>query len=315
MGVGWQYSHFGGTTKPDSNDISRADFGFDYSQLGIPEAPHSQPGDASTRGLRLAANVVGQFAGDQVAAVYESPTFAGQYTLQVDVWLNWSPDVSEVGTTEHVGVLAGFKTADAQQGFSPGQNGGGVLYSSDGGGGCGSTGSACDYMLVKDGAELDLASGQYGEATFGLSNQAGYNNTNSNANLNLPALFPSFDIAGATGGLNASGTQPAGALGFQWVTVTLEVDATAIGNGTNGQTGTVKVTLESARSGSSFVLGTIDNSIDQNPERRDQHLRTRSQSRRRNRINDDGPVCHWPVEYGLGFRVVRQCSCIRGTYQ
>lgn len=264
-GAGWKYSHFGGTAKPGASDISRADFGFDYSALGIPEAPHSQPGAAPTRGLRLAANVVGRFAGDQVAAVYESPQFVGQYTMQVDVWLNWSPIASEVGTTEHVGVLAGFKVDDAQQTFAPGQNGAGVLYSSDGGGGCGSSGSACDYMLVKNGAKPDLASGQYGEPSFGLSNQAGYNNTDSNANLDLSALFPSFDIGSATGGLNGSGTQPAGALGFQWVTVTLEVDATAIGNGTNGHPGTVRVTLESHRAGNLFVLGTINNSIEQNP--------------------------------------------------
>ncbi len=264
-GAGWKYSHFGGTAKPGANDSSEADFGFNYAALGIPEAPNSQPGDASRRGLRLATNTVGRFAGDQVAAVYESPLFVGQYTVQVDAWLNWSPNASEVGTTEHVGVLAGFKVAEAQRTFSPGQNGAGVLYSSDGGGGCGSTGSACDYMLVKNGAELDLASGQYGQTSFGLNNQAGYNNTDSNASLNLQTLFPSFNIATATGGLNATGTQPAGALGFQWVTVTLEVDANATGNGANGHLGTVKVTLQSHRSGNSFVLGTIDNSIEQNP--------------------------------------------------
>ncbi len=262
-GGGWKYSHFGGTSLPDASDISRADFGFDYSSLGIPEAPHSQPGDAIRRGLRLAANVPGQFGGDQIAAVYESTLFVGQYTVQVDVWMNWSPIASGAGTTEHVGVLAGFDIADAQSSFSPGLNGAGVLYAGDADASC--SGNICDIMLVKDGARLDLASGQYGETSFGGGNQSGYNNTNSNANLNLPSLFPSFSIASATGGLNATGTQPAGALGFQWVTVTLEVDATDPGNGTNGQLGTVKVTLESARSGNSFVLGTIDNSIDQNP--------------------------------------------------
>jgi hypothetical protein len=264
-GTGWEFSHFGGTAKPSPNDISEADFGFNYAALGIPEAPNSQPGNSTRRGLRLATNTVGEFAGDQIAVVYESPLFVGQYTVQVDAWLNWAPNVSDVGTTEHIGVLAGFNVADAQRTFSPGQNGAGVLYSSDGGGGCSSTGSACDYMLVKNGSELDLTSGQYGQTSFGLSNQAGYDNTDSNANLNLQTLFPSFNIATATSGSNATGTQPAGALGFQWVTVTLEVDADAIGNGTNGHLGTVKVTLESHRSGNSFVLGIIDNSIEQNP--------------------------------------------------
>jgi hypothetical protein len=263
LGTGWKYSHFGGTDQPDANDISSAAFGFDYSALGIPEAPHSLPGDPVRRGLRLDANVPAQFGGDQIAAVYEHPDFTGQYTVQVDVWMNWSPIASGAGTTEHVGVMAGFKTASAQRSFSPGLNGGGVIFAGDADSGCGT--DVCDIMLVKDGTHLDLASGQYGETSFGGSNQTGYNHSNSNANLNLPSLFPSFSISSATGGLNATGTQPAGALGFQWITVTLEVDTLALGAGPNSHLGTVKVTLESARSGNSFVLGTIDNSIEQNP--------------------------------------------------
>ena len=161
------------------------------------------------------------------------------------------------------GALAGFQIDDAQSTFAPGQNGAGVLFDSDGDASC--NGGICDIMLVKDGAELDLASGQYAESDFGGGNQPGYNHSDSNGNIDLAALFPSFDIATATGGLNSSGTQPAGALGFQWVTATLEVDANAVGNGDNGKLGTVKVTLESHASGSSFVLGTIDNSVDDDP--------------------------------------------------
>lgn len=263
LGVGWKYSHFGGTAQPDAGDIGTAAFGFDYSTLGIPEAPHSLPGDSVRRGLRLDANVRGLYGGDQIAAVYEHPGFTGQYTLQVDVWMNWSPVAGGAGTTEHVGVMAGFNTSRAQRSFSPGLNGGGVIFAGDADSTCGT--SVCDIMLLKDGARLDLASGQYGETSFGGSNQTGYNNSNSNGNLNLPSLFPSFNISSATSGLNATGTQPAGALGFQWITVTLEVDTLALGAGPNSDLGTVTVTLQSARSGSSFVLGTIDNSVDQNP--------------------------------------------------
>ena len=262
-GTGWEFSHFGGTAKPGVTDISEADFGFNYSALGIPEAPHSEVGDPNTLGLRLAANTPGGWGGDQVAAVYEDPNFDGQYTLQVDIWLNWSAIAgSGSGTTEHAGALVGFNVADAQSSFAPGQNGAGMLFDSDGDASCG---SVCDYMLVKDGAELDLFSGQYGESDFGLGNRSGYNHNNSNVNIDMQALFPSFDIGSATGGLNGTGTQPAGALGFQWVTATLEVDATATGSGTNGKLGTVKVTLESEQSGNSFVLGTIDNSVDDDP--------------------------------------------------
>ena len=264
VGTGWQFSHFGGIGKPGVTDISEADFGFDYSAFGIPEAPNSEVGDTATSGLRLAVNTPGLWAGDQVAAVYEDASFTGQYTFQVDIWLNWSAiNGSGSGTTEHVGAMAGFKVDDAQSTFTPGQNGAGFLYSSDGDVGC--SASLCDFMLVKDSARLDLDSGQFGESGFGGGNQRGYNNTNSNGNLDLPALFPSFNIATATNGLNGTGSQPAGALGFQWVTATLEVDATATGSGSNGKLGTVQVTLESHSSGNSFVLGTIDNSVEDDP--------------------------------------------------
>ena len=262
-GVGWQYSHFGGTNKPGASDISEADFGFNYASLGIPEAPHSDPGDLGTSGLRLAVNLPGQWAGDQVAAVYEDAAFLGQHTVQVDVWMNWASP-SGVGSTEYAGVLAGFRVDDAQGTFAPGQNGAGVLFDGDGDASCAA--SRCDYMLVKNGARLDLSSGQYDESNISPFNQAGYNETDTNGTFDLQAMFPSFDIGTATGGLNGSGTQPAGALGFQWVTVTLAVDPTAIGNGAGSAAGTVQVTLESHQSGNSFVLGTIDNSVINNPD-------------------------------------------------
>lgn len=260
--IGWQYSHFGGTDKPDGDDISSADFGFDYSVYGIPEAPNSAPNDASTLGLRLAANLPGGWPGDQVAAVYEDVMIAGQYTLQVDVWMNYDSN----GTTEHVGVSAGFDLDDAQFTFSPAQNGAGVAFSGDGFAGCSSsTAGICDYILLKDGARLDLDSGQYAESSFGTGNRPGYNHSDSNGNIDLQTLFPAIDIATATGGLNSSGTNQAGALGFQWVTVTIEVDPNAIGSGTNGSLGTAAVSLESHASGNSFTLGTIDNSITDDP--------------------------------------------------
>lgn len=260
-GTGWQYSHFGGTDKPDGTDTGTADFGFDYSALGIPEAPNSDPNDTSTLGLRLGANLPGGWAGDQVAAAYEDASFVGQYTLQVDVWMNNAPS----GTTEHAGVFAGFDVDDAQLSFAPGQNGAGVAYSSDGDASCSLTSGVCDYILLKDGAELDIDSGQYEESSIGGGNQPGYNHTDSNGNIDLPALFPSFDIAAATGGLNATGTQPAGALGFQWVTVTIEVDPNAVGSGSNGNRGVATVSLHSHSSGNSFTLGTIDNSVTDDP--------------------------------------------------
>ena len=50
-GGGWEYSHFEGTAKPNGNDLSEADFGFNYSAFGIPEAPNTEFGDPSTLGI------------------------------------------------------------------------------------------------------------------------------------------------------------------------------------------------------------------------------------------------------------------------
>ena len=230
-------------------------WGFDYSTLGIPEAPNTDPGDAATRGLQLKANVNVAFGGDQIAAVYEDPAFTGQYTLQVDAWLNWAADDDQVGTTEHGGVYVGFDTSDAAF-DTPAQNGAGLLWSSDGG--C----LNCDYILTKDAAELDTFSGQYSAVDFGFGNQPGYDNTDGNADFDIPTIFPSFDIAAATNNQQGMGTQRAGAAGYQWVTITAEVDTNAIGNGTNGTPGIATFTIRNAASGDALLVGTVDNSVD-----------------------------------------------------
>ncbi len=255
----WGYSHFGGMSAPDplAGDTVTATFDWDYAQYGIPEAPNSDASDATRRGLKLTANDTGLFPGDQIAVFYQDASFTGQYTVQVDVWANWASSGGVgVGSTEHVGVYAGFDPADVNPFLAPAQNGAGILFDTDGD--CGN----CDYILTKDAAELDIASGQYGETDFGFGNQPGYDNTDFNANIDIPALFPAFDIGAATNNQNGSGEQPAGAAGYQWMTVTVAVDTNALGNGTNGTPGTATFTLKSAQSGNSLTIGTVDNSVD-----------------------------------------------------
>lgn len=61
-----------------------ANFSFDYSTLGISAAPNS---GGSTRGLQLIANQTnGIFSGLSVSPIGQS--FAGDYTLRADVWMN-----------------------------------------------------------------------------------------------------------------------------------------------------------------------------------------------------------------------------------
>jgi len=265
VGTGWTYSHLNGTAKPNpgAGDISEADFGFDYSAFGIPEAPDSDPNDTATSGLRLAANLTGFFGNTSVAAVYEDPNFfSGQYTVQVDAWLNWSFPIG-VGSTEHAGVYVGFDVAAAQATNFSGQSGAGLTWDTDGD--CGN----CDYILNKDAAELDLFSGQYFTTDFGFGNQPGIDANDGP----FPTLFPSFNVAAATNdqqGPDPNGVQiqPTGAAGFQWVIITAEVDANAIGVGTGASAGTpglASFTITNAATGQSQLIGTVDNSVDDDP--------------------------------------------------
>jgi hypothetical protein len=260
--TGWVQSDFGFGT-------SSAIWDFDYSAFGIPEAPNTDSSDASARGVRLAANVGASFGGDQISVSYRDAAFTGQYTFQVDAWLNWSADVDLNGTTEHAGVYAGFDPTTADGDF-PAQSGAGLLWSSDGD--CGN----CDYILAKNGVgagdgELDLLSGQYSVSDFGFGNQSGYDNTDVNADplngelIDIPAIFPEFDIAAATNNMNGSGTQRAGAAGFQWVTITAEVDTAAMGTGNVNVAGLASFTIANAATGDELFVGTIDNSSDLNP--------------------------------------------------
>lgn len=266
-GTGWGYSHGDGSDVPVFGDSSDADFGFDYSAFGIPEAPNSDASDTATSGLRVAANLPGTVNDDAILVIYEDASFTGQYTVQVDLWMNWAstPDGPGEGSTEFGGLFVGSNINDAQNSNTPGLNGAGLTLNTDGD--CGN----CDYILNKDGVELDIFSGQYSVTDFGFNNQRGYDNTDINTNpangelIDLQTTFPAFDIAAATNNMNASGTQPAGAAGFQWVTITAEVDTTAVGNGSNGSLGTAKFSIENAATGESVLIGTVDNSVDDDP--------------------------------------------------
>jgi hypothetical protein len=89
------------------NDDTSYEFGWDYSALGLPPAPHG----SDTIGLRLASNI--SDAGPGAAAISASPpaTFSGQYKVQFDFWLNYH---TSAGTTEYGGGMVGLDVAADQ---------------------------------------------------------------------------------------------------------------------------------------------------------------------------------------------------------
>lgn len=74
-----------------------AEFVFDYSQLGIPPAPHSAAGE--TKGVRLRANKDGTGSPSAVNLFPKGENFSGDYALRADVYMNIGTDAA--GTTEH----------------------------------------------------------------------------------------------------------------------------------------------------------------------------------------------------------------------
>ncbi|TWT36158.1 hypothetical protein KOR34_10570 [Posidoniimonas corsicana] len=212
-------------------------FGYDYSQKGVPQAPNG----SDSVGLKFEVNNAAPAEAAAIGAFTEVSSLPSQYTFRVDAWLNWAPDGGGVGsgTTEFIGV------AVAHDEFAPGPFGASFIYSSEG------DAAATDYRLYKDDFQLQSESGQYA-----LGTEAG---ARDSSNPIIQEAFPSFDIATAVPTQGATGTQPAGAGGFQWMTINIEVDADAIGPaGTTENPGTAHFSMKSAASGKVLDVGTID---------------------------------------------------------
>jgi hypothetical protein len=214
-------------------------FGYDYSQQGIPAAPR---GGGDTIGLKFEVNNNPPNDINQIVAYNSNAAFTGQYTLRADVWINWALVGGTVGqgTTEFAGLGVGH------DGLAPGPSGASFLFDGDGD-------TVADYRLYKNSTVQDPASGQY---TTGTAAGA-----NGNTNATYSAAFPAIDVAAAVPDQGQTGTTLAGAGGFQWMTVNLEVDTIAIGpSGIAGLPGFTRVSLRSASSGNLVTVGTIDNS-------------------------------------------------------
>src|SRR5262249_11743884 len=118
---------------------SDATFGFDYSTLGIPPAPHTVGG--TTIGVKLEANFtqIPAASGPRIASgVTSSPILSTplppNYRLQFDVWENFNGplDGSGTGSTQHSGAGIGTDGTTPQY---PGTSVQGVTFAASGDGG------------------------------------------------------------------------------------------------------------------------------------------------------------------------------------
>ena len=127
-------------------------FSYDYSGMGIPAAPHSTGG--TTRGLRMEANLTAGV----VAAVSLSPanqSFAGDYRLRFDMWINVNGPFpgGGVGSTEY--VTCGLGTAGNKvQWTGTGSTADGCWFAADGEGGASDTSTTSGDFCAYAGATL-----------------------------------------------------------------------------------------------------------------------------------------------------------------
>jgi hypothetical protein len=99
--------------RDDSGGDTFAQFGYDYSADGIPEAPSSPGSSAPTRGLKFRVNENFTFV-NGVSASPLNKSFTGDYRLRFDMWINYAGPLGGggVGTTEH--LSAGVGTSGTQ---------------------------------------------------------------------------------------------------------------------------------------------------------------------------------------------------------
>lgn len=124
-------------------------FGYNYSIDGIPEAPNTIGGNA-TSGLKLESNIVAPAAVNAYTMVPTGQNFTGTHQLRFDFWMNWNTDVAFSGTTEFLGGGVGHNGTDFDV-----TSGAQAIWTPDGG-------SASDWRAFKDGffvAAGDMAAG------------------------------------------------------------------------------------------------------------------------------------------------------------
>ena len=194
----------------NANDT--AIYGFDYSTLGIPEAPNSLVGGTTT-GLQFNVNdgtnnataiqsVLTNAAVD--ATVLDS---LSSYTLTYDLWMNYNgpAPAGGSGSTEAMMVGAGFSNTGAIQ-----------IGSSDG-----------SYFTVTGDGGLTTDVRSFTDGGF---NETGVNAgpSNNTADEYYTGIFPGgIDISTFGQGGSQTGVTAAGQMAFEWHEVELVVDNVA----------------------------------------------------------------------------------------
>ncbi|MEM6333726.1 MAG: PEP-CTERM sorting domain-containing protein [Planctomycetota bacterium] len=182
-----------GTPLGDGSPDSAATFAFDYSTLGIPEAPNSAPGTFG--GLRMQSNETGTDANpsDPITAFHNTVINQVAYTVTVDIYMEVDPLAS--GTTEFANIGVGSDASEFNSIFLPIAGDGQFLAMT------GDGGSSSDYRHFVEGTPVN---------TGDLSYLNSDNTTNATGDT-YQAIFPGGDFPGSPGN--------------RWTTLTIDVNA------------------------------------------------------------------------------------------
>jgi MYXO-CTERM domain-containing protein len=211
VGAGWNVN------LPGSSANNAATFGFDYSTVGIPSAPHSVGG--TTIGLKLEANFS---AGTPTSAngLSVSPigqSFAGDFILTADVWQNFNGNAAGTGsgTTQLTGAGIGTSGTVAQYMNSVQSS---IWFAQTGDGGNGT--ASQDYHAYSSGATSATIGYNAASGVFAAGTDA---TAVDNANAWYAALGGNTVPAAQTtiSGGTQTGTTAAGAPGFRWHTLSI----------------------------------------------------------------------------------------------
>lgn len=190
------------TVNQSSSDTT-VSFAYDYSVDGIPSAPGS--GDGSTKGLKFTANEI-EVAAAHIMASPNGQSFAGDYALVFDLWMNVNGPLPGGGGGSTEFAAAGIGTSgDHVQVGDDQSDGAWFIVTGEGG-------SSRDFRFFLNNVFLTEDSGVYPAGT--------QDSTNDYYGSIFPAgkTAPESQVAEFA---NQAGETSAGQVAFEWVRVQL----------------------------------------------------------------------------------------------
>jgi len=241
-----------GATGPSSD----ATFGYDYSALGIPVAPHTA--DATTLGLRLRVDNLQNSVGTVVGAIEVATkglSLPSQYVVSADVWGNYigGASIASSGANGSTAAAMGIGTSGTSLQYIVSNDGLLVETFHDNGGGA--NGQYRVYVNNTSPRPTPVNSLYYAAGTSATS--ASYTDPYYSFLTTHTAPAAQLTLSPSTQG----GSTPAGIIGFAWHTMTITQDGVNVTWAIDGVTITTVPDSALTFGGSQVSLGADDSGL------------------------------------------------------